>query len=650
MGKIARTVEDVILGEAKAASFEDMVAIASAIANRAAATGTTASNIVSKRSEFNAYGKALPSGVEKHRDLAKEAIDYVNTFGPTHTGQFYATPAAKDNLPDGLRQVAASPGHVFYEDPQGRSINTAVGYRTPEPVQLVGYAPEVGPVPEYRPDLAVDRSIPSYDTLMAYAPVSSTPASIDFTPPSSAIRDLPVQPALTGVVEAAVSRMGPEYGWTTVSGGQPSRGMMGVDRTGSTRHNDGWALDGALTLGGQRLNPVTDYQDYMNLLTNLAEEGVGGLGHYGWGIHADLKTPNAWGPNTKSNTLDAGFKEAIDQGRALSSLNGNYPTPSPRPDIPDPSMVASAPSSRSVSPNLDLMAFDPVKSPDLNYVAPSAPVAAYSDPQKTATPFDTVLNMPEVPAAPTNLAAYTDARVSAPNAGKAPSAPIDKVTEIAAKTPDIPDLANQYASYGAGRQLKEQAAALAMDVAQAKGIAPNFMPTAPAPAIATPAAAPKAPSITDVQPKAPDLPAARNVSNAPQVKTVDSQFSKQPDVPDMATNRAQLAAIAANNKLADAKKDQRTVATIAGTLGGIALGPIGGILGTIIGNQLGKNSYLQQFPEAPPPSSLSDFFGQMFGGAGGGVSYNDLNDFGRQAYNDSQNFRDSIDSGGVGLY
>ncbi|KQZ49697.1 hypothetical protein ASD54_12220 [Rhizobium sp. Root149] len=645
-----------LLGEAKAGNFEDLVAIASAIANRAAATNTTASNIVAKRSEFNAYGKSLPAGVEKYRDLAKEAIDYVNTFGPTHTGQFYATPAAKDNLPSGLRQVSASPGHVFFEDPQGRSINTAVGYRQPGPVEIASAAPDIGPVLDYRPDY------------LAY----SEPEEVAYSEPVSGYGLAGISPSFVNQIESAGSR-GTLSSFDR-SGLSPSAQAM-VDAMvnlglGDVGVNSGFrspsanaAAGGASRsqhMGGNAIDLATkslSVPDRERVLDAALSAGAKGIGLYDTGsTHFDTRSsPAFWGPQGYTNpgrTMAEKISNMPEWSQpnltALANADGysylpsgsnfNVPTPSARPEAP-----------KSVSPSLDLMTFDPAKNPELAYATPSAPVAAYADPQKTATPFDAVLDLPEVPTAP-SVPAYTDAKVSAPNAGKAPSAPIDKVTEIAAKAPEVPDLADQYASYGAGRQLKEQAANLALDVAQTKGIAPNFMPTAPA--IATQPTAPKAPSITDVQPKAPDLPAARNVSNAPQVKTVDSQFSKQPEAPDMATNRAQLAAIAANNMLADAKKDQRAVATIAGTLGGIALGPIGGILGTIIGNQLGKNSYLQQFPEAPAPSTFRDFFSQMTGGAfgSGGVSYNDLNDFGRQAYNDSQNFRDSIDSGGVGLY
>lgn len=322
----------------------------------------------------------------------------------------------------------------------------------------------------------------------------------------------------------------------------------------------------------------------------------------------------------------------------------DIPTPTARPDYVAPAMVAADPFEMedpgTVSPSMDLLAFDPQRNPELNFVpqAPSVPEMAYSAPEKLATPFDAVLSAPSAPAMPASVAGYVDTRVSAPNAGKAPSAPIDKVTEIAAKAPDIPDLADQYASYGAGRQLKEQAAALAMDVAQAKGIAPNFMPTAPAPAIATPAAAPKAPSITDVQPKAPDLPAARNVANAPQVKTVDSAYTKAAE-----TNKSN--AMRDSVTLAGLQKQDQIVNGIVGALGGVVgsmfLGPIGGILGAQFAPKLLApitNKSLSFYPTAPVNPNYS----------GGGSGYESLSDYGRETYNSSGQFQaavDAVDSG-----
>jgi murein DD-endopeptidase MepM/ murein hydrolase activator NlpD len=135
MGSIARSVVDTILGEAVAGSrsarFEDMMAIASTIANRAAATGVSMQDIVSAPNQYSAYGKSLPPGVERYRDLAIAALEQVQTKGPVTTAQYYATPSATKNLPSGLTPVAQTKGHQFFVDPAARPMVTAVGVKQP---------------------------------------------------------------------------------------------------------------------------------------------------------------------------------------------------------------------------------------------------------------------------------------------------------------------------------------------------------------------------------------------------------------------------------------------------------------------------------------------------------------------------------------
>ena len=329
----AKSVEDVVLGEALAGNWEDMLGIVSTIENRSRQLGVSYENVVQNQNEFNAYNKALPPGVDKHRAMARQAIEQVKTQGPVHNATFYATPAAVGGLPKDLAYATETPGHRFFTDPKKRAIGTAVGYKTPDVSRQMAALPDVGPVPEsrlggllssttaYSPEASPAPS--QFDSLLGQP---ATASAFNFSPPSSKTRNMAVQPELTGLVQGAVSRLGPEYGWETTSGGQPAKGTSDR-RTGSTRHDHGMAIDGTVTRDGVSLNPVDDRQEYMDTLTNLAEAGVGGLGHYGWGIHADVKSPNTWGPDTTSSTLDPGFGLAIDQGRKLSHLDGNYPTP-----------------------------------------------------------------------------------------------------------------------------------------------------------------------------------------------------------------------------------------------------------------------------------------------------------------------------------
>ncbi|MBW3099198.1 cell wall hydrolase [Pseudohoeflea coraliihabitans] len=164
MPKIANTVADVVLGEAVSGNrderYEDMLHIASVISNRSLSLGITPQQVVANRNEFNAYGKKLPSGVERYRSLAEKALNQVATVGPVTDAKFYATPKAQHNLPPGLVQVTSTKGHNYFVDPLNRAVGTAIGYIQPSTVNL---ATGVGvPTPVARPDQAT--------ALASYAP------------------------------------------------------------------------------------------------------------------------------------------------------------------------------------------------------------------------------------------------------------------------------------------------------------------------------------------------------------------------------------------------------------------------------------------------------------------------------------------------
>lgn len=140
----AQSVTDVILGEAVSGSpakrYEDMKAIASVMVNRARSLGVPLETVVQNQREFNAYNNPLPAGASAYRNLAQQAIDDVLANGPVHNATFYATPAAKGNLPKGLVEETRTGGHVYFSDPKNRAIGTAVGYRRPDPVAAAQYA------------------------------------------------------------------------------------------------------------------------------------------------------------------------------------------------------------------------------------------------------------------------------------------------------------------------------------------------------------------------------------------------------------------------------------------------------------------------------------------------------------------------------
>lgn len=172
MSRTARTVADVLLGEAASGSraqrLADMRHIASTIANRAAATGVSMEDIISAENQYSAYGKSLPPGVEAYRDLAEQVLAEIQRNGPTTTAQFYARPDAVANLPSGLSKVGQTRGHAYFTDPRGRALRTAQGYRKPNQADVVpedreaaldaifGFGPEAAPAVRTKLDDELD--------------------------------------------------------------------------------------------------------------------------------------------------------------------------------------------------------------------------------------------------------------------------------------------------------------------------------------------------------------------------------------------------------------------------------------------------------------------------------------------------------------
>ncbi|WP_439625927.1 peptidoglycan DD-metalloendopeptidase family protein [Shinella sp.] len=147
MAKVSSVINTILAeagGSTPSERLADMKAIASVIENRARQLGVSLEDVVSVQSEFNAFGKAFPPGVEKYRALAARALKEVQENGPVHNATFYATPKAAHRLPDGLEPVTETAGHQYFSDPEMRSIRTAQGFMQPEAggAMLASYAPE----------------------------------------------------------------------------------------------------------------------------------------------------------------------------------------------------------------------------------------------------------------------------------------------------------------------------------------------------------------------------------------------------------------------------------------------------------------------------------------------------------------------------
>lgn len=211
--RAAKSVADVVLGEALSVgkgnvlgSYQDMLAIASVIDNRSKQLGVSPQDVISAvdkkgNKQFDAYDKALPKDAEKNAWMAEQALAEVAAKGPIHDATFYATPSAAKGLPPGLTQVAATSGHVYFSDPQSRSILTAQGYKSPQsPTQVAGTAA----VP------AGPRADPTTAFMSAITPPAA-PSIIDRAfpqAPAAPYRSAPVPSFMSGVGKAVKSVAG----------------------------------------------------------------------------------------------------------------------------------------------------------------------------------------------------------------------------------------------------------------------------------------------------------------------------------------------------------------------------------------------------------------------------------------------------------
>lgn len=409
MADKVQSVIDTILGEALAGDYQDMVGIASVIDNRAKATGVSHKDVVAAPRQFDAYGKRLPPGVSKHRNMAKRALDQVQTLGPVHNATFYATPSAVKNLPSGLAPVTETKGHRYFADPQNRAIRTAQGYKRPDPaaVQMASMAPDAVPTPTSRPtgllgpvDVAGNATGTLYDVTPSASTISATaragasrlsgitPSGFatygpdvdledralsgviglqDYNP--GARRSVTPTSGIIGDVQRAVTRsFGPGYGVGVVSGQEP----VGLAAIGSPRnHPPGLAIDFDVVSmnpdvtgvpAGQRVDITqAEFADAVREMTNsLATQGHGiGLdpsGRIGGYMNKSGQSPgrvHAGGPGIGWGGIDVGqLAEARARGAFETPDEGPTPTANPGPNMPARSLLDprsfSAPVERSM--------------------------------------------------------------------------------------------------------------------------------------------------------------------------------------------------------------------------------------------------------------------------------------------------------------
>ena len=137
------------------------------------------------------------------------------------------------------------------------------------------------------------------------------------------IRTRPLKKDVRDRLTQAVGALGPDIGVRLISKGQYSKAEVaalraqGINarRTGSTRHDHGGAVDIRLTRNGQDVRPGDDKELYKQFFYAAGQAGFTGVGHYDWGVHVGGGPVAAWGPNTRSNTVDPEFKAAWLEGR-----------------------------------------------------------------------------------------------------------------------------------------------------------------------------------------------------------------------------------------------------------------------------------------------------------------------------------------------
>jgi hypothetical protein len=461
----AKSVIDVILGEAKAGDYDDMLAIASVIENRARQTGKRPDEVVSLRSQFNAYGKPLPKGVDKYRKQALEAFTTVRAKGPVHNATFYATPSATKNLPSGLNKVTQTKGHVYFDDPQKRGIATA--------------------------DLGLSRPIKSglgLENLVADAPSTGKIGTV--TPETRAVYD-----QLTGY-------FGPIGVKSGYRGPEHNRNVGGAR---NSQHTRGKAID----LDTKNLDATTRQQ---LLAAAYDNPKIGGIGLYPSGaIHLDTRPRSGatgvamWGGNgsfskNPSELNDIAAMTSADRfglyGAKTLPVGGVDPTPRPN-------QMPQRPISKTPQYN-QAVAFDQggILDPRVGGFVSQAQAA----PQM---PTKRAVEMPRRPVTPTPQPILRG-MPQRPNTATPTKRPTSQ-----AITPS--SVANQYAQYGAGRgvpvvppQLNTAAQYAAYQSPQQQQAQPLQTPTMAAPRYIAPS-----PTIATAPVKPPQRPVTPTPAQTP---------------------------------------------------------------------------------------------------------------------------------------
>jgi hypothetical protein len=116
---------------------------------------------------------------------------------------------------------------------------------------------------------------------------------------SGKIRSRPIQPELANMINAASAKSG--YKIVVTSGGQIAKadgGKENVTRTGSKRHDDGWAADieiydGSTRLSAENPNHFDRLYEFAKILKSVGIQSIGaGPGYMNGNVHIDIAITN----------------------------------------------------------------------------------------------------------------------------------------------------------------------------------------------------------------------------------------------------------------------------------------------------------------------------------------------------------------------
>lgn len=145
------------------------------------------------------------------------------------------------------------------------------------------------------------------------------------------------------------------------------------------------------------------------------------------------------------------------------------------------------------------------------------------------------------------------------------------------------------------------------------------------------------PAVTEVpnyvDPKVSVQPSVA-VAEAAPARSISQMTTGAISAPQISARQQQIAAQTTSDM-----RNRSILGTLGGAiLGGALLGPAGGLLGGYLGKSFSNSGYHPAAPERLNPNGTDD------------RSYGGLNDYGRDAYNESKDFRDAVDSGSAGLW